>query len=636
MRIVERLVPVLAVAAIAALASCGKQDEAKVEKAVDKVAVEAKAAAENAAKEVEAREIAIDAYIYAYPLVTMEYTRRVMGNTATPIGSKSPMGQFARLRNYPAVDDHSVTAPNADTLYTTAWLDLSKEPWILSIPDMKDRYFLFPMLDGWTNVFQVPGKRTTGTKAQKYAITGPGWTGTLPAGVTEYKAPTNLVWILGRIYCTGTPEDYKAVHALQDQVSVVPLSSYGKTYTPPPGKVDPSIDMKAGPRDQVNALDGATYFKLFADLMKANPPAADDAPMIAKLAKIGIVPGKDFDASKLDPAVAKGIAAAPKPGQEKISAYLKEALVTGDAKAENGWLFFKKTGLYGTGYRNRAMITWYGLGANRIEDAVYPTSEGPDLLKKYSGANKYVAHFNKGEMPPANAFLVDHDVRQGLLLRPQPDQPLHGELAQQVQDQCRRFGRPVRPERIAGQGQGAELAAGAQGRFRVDDAAVLAEGKPAVHPRWLVEATRGKASVIAPSTRSNMCTPAHGPVCTCPLVAAPYGSLGSRPCENPHAETALRESTSQIALYSTIVIVRGVRRPPKARCRGVFTHPRSGHDRRPAELTAAEQPLTVGRPEAAPRHRVQPTRCSRWLRSLPATRKTLHQPLRRPPVPVPS
>ena len=221
------------------LGGCGKQEEAKVDKAAVDVKAKAEADAKMAAaaaKELEAREIAIDAYIYAYPLVTMEYTRRVMTNVDKPAGSKAPMGQFARLRNYPAVDDHSVTAPNADTLYTLAWLDVSKEPWILSIPDMKDRYFLFPILDGWTNVFQVPGKRTTGTKAQKYAITGPGWSGTLPAGVTEYKAPTALVWVLGRIYCTGTPEDYKAVHALQDQVSVVPLSSYGKPYTPAAGQ----------------------------------------------------------------------------------------------------------------------------------------------------------------------------------------------------------------------------------------------------------------------------------------------------------------------------------------------------------------------------------------------------------------
>ena len=401
MRMKRLLLPLLAALAALSLASCGKQETAKVEKAVDKAAVEAKAAAEGAAKELEAREIAIDAYTYAYPLVTMEITRRVMTNVDKPEGSKAPMGQFARLRSYPAVDDHSVTAPNADTLYTLTWLDLSKEPWILSIPDMKDRYFLFPMLDMWTNVFQVPGKRTTGTKAQKYAITGPGWTGTLPAGVTEYKSPTNFVWILGRIYASGTPEDYKAVHALQDQVSAVPLSAFGKPYTPPAATVDAAIDMKKAPRDQVDAMAGAAYFKLFAEILKDNPPAAEDAPMLAKLAKIGIVPGQPFDAAKLDPAVLKGVNAAVKPAQGKIAS-LPEAIVRGDAKVEHGWLFFPKTGIYGTNYLNRALITYYGLGANRPQDAVYPTSEGPDVLKKYSGANKYVVRFEKGGFPPVN------------------------------------------------------------------------------------------------------------------------------------------------------------------------------------------------------------------------------------------
>ena len=208
------------------LAGCGKQDGSAAQKAASEVkkdvAAEAKAV-EALAKEAEAREIAIEAYEYAYPLVTMEITRRVSTNVEKAEGSKAPMGHFARLRNYPAVDDHTVTAPNADTLYTIVWLDVTKEPWIVSVPDMKDRFFVLPMLDGWTNVFQDPGKRTTGTKAQKYAITGPGWSGTLPAGVTEVKAPTGMVWVLGRIYCTGTPEDYKAVHALQDQWSEVQL-----------------------------------------------------------------------------------------------------------------------------------------------------------------------------------------------------------------------------------------------------------------------------------------------------------------------------------------------------------------------------------------------------------------------------
>ena len=227
------------------LASCGKQADT----ATEKVATEAKAkvvADANAigalVKEKEAQEIGIDAYEYAYPLVTMEMTRRFMTNAATPQGSKAPMGQFAKLRGYPAVDDHAVTAPNADTLYTLLWLDVSKEPWVVSAPDMKGRFFLLPILDGWTTVFADPGKRTTGTGAQKFAITGPGWSGTLPAGVTEYKSATGMVWLLGRIYCTGTPEDYKAVHALQDKMSAVPLSAYGKpTVAPEPGVVDPAL-----------------------------------------------------------------------------------------------------------------------------------------------------------------------------------------------------------------------------------------------------------------------------------------------------------------------------------------------------------------------------------------------------------
>src|SRR5271169_903775 len=207
------------------------------------------------AKELEAFETAKDAYVYAYPLMTMDLTRRVTTNVVSPEGTSAPMGQFAKLREYPNATFNTVTAPNADTLYTVLWLDVSKEPWVISIPDLKGRYALFPMLDGWTEVFQVPGKRTTGTAAQKYAITGPGWSGTLPAGVTEYKSPTGIVWLLGRIYCTGTTADYAAVHALQDKFSLVPLSSYGKPYTPAAGQVDPNIDMKGGIRDQVDQMD---------------------------------------------------------------------------------------------------------------------------------------------------------------------------------------------------------------------------------------------------------------------------------------------------------------------------------------------------------------------------------------------
>jgi len=347
----------------------------------------------------EARQIAQEAYIYGYPLITMEMTRRVMTNVRELEGTRAPMGHLTRIREYPTAAFRDVTAPNADTLYTTAWIDVGKEPWVLSLPDAADRYYLFPMLDGWTDVFQVPGKRTTGTGPQKYAITGPGWKGTLPEGVKEYKSPTSMVWLLGRIYCTGTPEDYAAVHKMQDAVSIVPLSAYGKPYTPPPGKVDPSIDMKTPVRDQVNALSSADYFNLLATLMKDNPAAEADAPMLEKMGRLGIVPGQPFDLGKLDPAVQQALQDVPKVGFETIMAHFKSA-----GRVENGWVFTTATGLYGTDYLQRALVTAIGLGANRPQDAVYPTSEADAEGQPYDGSNKYVMHFNKGEMPPVDGF----------------------------------------------------------------------------------------------------------------------------------------------------------------------------------------------------------------------------------------
>jgi len=346
-----------------------------------------------------ARQIAIDGYIYGYPLVTMEMTRRVMTNVAKPEGTRAPMGQMVRMREYPTAAFRDVTAPNADTLYTTAWIDVGREPWVLSLPDAADRYYLFPMLDGWTDVFQVPGKRTTGTGPQTYAITGPGWKGTLPAGVVEYKSPTSMVWLLGRIYCTGTPEDYAAVHKLQDQISLVPLSSFGKPFAAPAGRVDPTIDMKTAVRDQVNALDAEAYFNLLSTLMKDNPAAAADAPMLAKLAQIGFRPGQPFSMSSMPAQISGALKDVPKVGFETIMASFKSA-----GRLENGWVFTTKTGIYGTDYLQRALITAIGLGANRPQDAVYPTSEGDAEGKPYMGSNRYVMRFEKGQFPPVNGF----------------------------------------------------------------------------------------------------------------------------------------------------------------------------------------------------------------------------------------
>ncbi|MDF2619986.1 MAG: hypothetical protein K0S00_2645 [Xanthobacteraceae bacterium] len=343
--------------------------------------------------------IASDAYVFGYPLVTMEMTRRVMTNVVKPEGSRAPMGTLIRLRAYPGASFRDVTAPNADTLYTTAFLDVGDEPWVVSVPDMKDRYFLLPFLNGWTEVFQVPGSRTTGSGAQTYLVTGPGWSGKVPDGMVQLKSSTSIVWMLGRIYCSGTPEDYAAVHALQDQFKLFPLSALGKDYTPPAGKVDPAIDMKTSVRDQVNALSAADYFTLLAELMKRNPPAAKDAPALERFKQVDLVPRQNFDAKAMDTRWAKRL---PQLSYDRIMLHFKHS--DGDIQDINGWGYTTKTGTYGTDYLQRALITAIGLGANRPQDAVYPTSLKDKDGAEYSGANKYELRFAPGQLPPVKGF----------------------------------------------------------------------------------------------------------------------------------------------------------------------------------------------------------------------------------------
>jgi hypothetical protein len=356
-------------------------------------------AASGQGRETEAFNLGTEAYIYGYPLVIMQKVHRVMTNVAAPVGFHAPEGQFAHQKQFPDASFRGVPNPNMDTLFSFAWLNLSKEPFILSLPDEHGRYYLVEMLDAWTNVFAAPGKRTKGTKARKYAITGPGWQGRLPRGVKELKSPTNMVWIIGHTYCIGTPQDYKAVHAIQDRYKLLPLSSFGKSYTPPQGTVDPNVDMRTSGWEQVKQMDAASYFKSLAAALAASPPAAADAPMVAKLAQIGLIPGQSFEMSKLDPAVAKGLGLAPQAAQEKIQAYGKNASVQ-----ENGWQYTLKTGSYGTDYLQRAYITAVALGANLPQDEVDMMTSVDGDNQPLDGSHRYVLHFAKGQTPPVNGF----------------------------------------------------------------------------------------------------------------------------------------------------------------------------------------------------------------------------------------
>jgi hypothetical protein len=223
--------------------------------------------------EEEALKLGTDAYIFGYSLVSQDLYLRRLTNMPAPEGLRAPIGQFAHARQFLTAEYRDVKGPNVDTLYSSAWLDLAKEPYVLGIPDAQGRYFVMPMFDGWGNVFQAPGSRTTGTKAQTFAIAGPNWKGELPKNFTEIKSPADIVWILVRTYCTGTPEDYNAAHAFQDKLSLVPLSAYGKDYTPPKGRVDPSIDAKMPEAEQVASMGAAAFFKQLAAAHEGQPAA---------------------------------------------------------------------------------------------------------------------------------------------------------------------------------------------------------------------------------------------------------------------------------------------------------------------------------------------------------------------------
>jgi hypothetical protein len=353
----------------------------------------------DASKDKEALAAGVEAATYGFPLVIMDATRRKLTNVAAPGPTGAPINQFQHMTQFPDATFKDVVRANVDTLYSSAWLDLSKEPIVLSVPDTHGRFYLMPMIDAWTNIFASPGKRTTGTKAQSFAVTGPNWTGTLPKGLQELKSPTNMVWIIGRTQTNG-PKDYAAVHAIQKEYKLVPLSAFGKPYTAAANPIDPTVDMKKAPIEVVADMSTSAYFNAMAALLKDNPAPSADAPVLAKLAKLGIVPGEKFDPAKLDPAVVRGLDQALPGAIAKLTAASKSL-----GAGTNGWNLPPMTlANFGADYGLRAMVALAGLGANLAADAVYPTAFKDSEDHELNGAHRYVVHFDKGQEPPVRAF----------------------------------------------------------------------------------------------------------------------------------------------------------------------------------------------------------------------------------------
>ena len=359
----------------------------------------------------EAAEIAVDGYIYGYPLVLAEVSRRVMSNVdpaAAAAGFGASTNQFAHRRAFPDPKFTDVVRPNADTLYSSLWFDVAKEPLIISVPDSGGRYYLLPMLDMWTDVFASPGKRTTGTAARMFGLIGPDWDGDLPRDIEPIRAPTSAGWVIGRTQTNGKA-DFAAVHEFQAGILAVPLSAWGNYYEPPEAKFDRGAS-KLAPSEQIERMDGATFFAFLADLLRIYAPHANDYPMLQRLARIGLQPGRPYDVAAVSPDVRSALTAAPATGLARIEDFLPRSDVQ-----TNGWMLpSNPVGTYGTAYLKRALVARMGLGANVIEDAFYPFALADADGKPLSSGERYVVHFARGQLPPVRAFwsLTMYDDRQ--------------------------------------------------------------------------------------------------------------------------------------------------------------------------------------------------------------------------------
>ena len=278
--------------------------------------------AQNTLSAAEARAIGVQAYLYFYPLISMDITRKQLTNVEHSGGISAPPNTFVNVAEYPSATMKAVVRPNFDTLYSSAWLDLVKEPMIISAPDTGGRYYMLPMLDMWTDVFASPGARTTGTQARSWAIVRPGWTGVLPNGVERIDAPTPYVWVIGRTQTDG-PADYEAVHKIQQGYKITPLSRWGKPAKPIVSKIDKDVDMKTPPKTQVDSMPAGKFFAYAAEIMKTQPPHLTDQPIIALMRRLGIERGKSFDLEHAAPAVKEALAAVPEDAQKLMASQLK-------------------------------------------------------------------------------------------------------------------------------------------------------------------------------------------------------------------------------------------------------------------------------------------------------------------------
>ncbi len=332
------------------------------------------------------------AYIYGYPLLIMEKTKKAM------LGGPVRENQLIHSTHFPDHTFRSVVRPNVDTLYSVAWLDLSQEPQVLSVPEMGDRYYISPFMDAWTNVFASVGTRTMGNKAGDYVIVGPDWPHDLPSDINTIQSPTNMVWLIQRINTKGR-NDFNQVKQMQQQFSLASLSQWRQGKRAEHHVSSSREEGKNDPQRTIDAMTADQFFSTLAELLRKQSPLPGDEAALLNLASIGLTPGNYSPDSQT--CLSRSVAnLALKLTRRKIKSALAE-----EPGLENGWTIFRKgTGRYGTDYKLRAGVSMVGLGALPPEDALYTNTLVDSVGQVLSGKHRYRLRFDAGETPPVDAF----------------------------------------------------------------------------------------------------------------------------------------------------------------------------------------------------------------------------------------
>ena len=337
-------------------------------------------------------KIGASAYLFGYPLVLMDETRK---ETVAHIGSN----RLSHSVNFPNSDFRLLSRPNVDTLYSTAWLDLSQGPLVVSMPETGDRYYVLPFMDAWTNVFARRGTNETGNKAQEIAVVGPEFKGDIPTNIDSVvTSPTNMVWLIGRIQ-TNNAADVINVAKIQDKMSLTPLNKWrkGDRYK---GEASSLMDNAQSDVSQwVDDMDAHTFFTKMNALMEKHPPFAEDVSELNKFSHLNIGPKMIFILDSLNVIERWAV-------QKSVALTIEKITQAVNAKEANkqGWNIMRNLGTYGTDYKLRAGIARFGLGALPSVEAAYPSSSVDSTGQHYHGRNNYVLHFEANELPPANAF----------------------------------------------------------------------------------------------------------------------------------------------------------------------------------------------------------------------------------------